>query len=74
MKLLSHRYGKARVRVMKVIRNGAHDTIKELTVSVALEGDFERSYTRSENRLVVPTDTMKNTVNVLAREQLDSEN
>jgi len=38
--------------------------------SVMLEGDFDASYTRADNSLVVPTDTMKNTVYVLARQQL----
>ena len=39
-----------------------------------LQGDFEASYTRADNSLVVPTDTMKNTVNALAWEKLGSEN
>jgi hypothetical protein len=62
MKLSSHRYGKSRVRVMKVLRKGATHTLKELDVSVALSGDFESSYTSGDNRLVIATDTMKNTV------------
>lgn len=74
MKLSAHRYGKGRVRVMKVLRDGPIHSIKELTVSIALEGDFEKSFTAADNRLVVPTDTMKNTVNVLAHEHLGSEN
>jgi urate oxidase len=74
MKLSAHRYGKGRVRVMKVLREGATHTLKELTASVALEGDFERSFTDADNSLVVPTDTMKNTVNVLAHEHLGLEN
>jgi urate oxidase len=73
MKLTSHRYGKSRVRVMKIIRNGATHTVKELDVAVALEGDFESSYTSGENHLVVPTDTVKNTVNVLAQQHLGIE-
>jgi urate oxidase len=74
MKLAHHHYGKARVRVMKVIRDGPRHTLKELEVSVMLQGDFEASYTSADNRLVVPTDTMKNTVNVLALEHLGAEN
>ena len=75
MKLLHHHYGKARVRVMKILRGpGAQHTLKELDVSVMLQGDFEASYTRSDNRLVVPTDTMKNTVYVLAKDKLGVEN
>jgi urate oxidase len=74
MKLTTHRYGKSRVRVMKILRDGATHTIKELTAAIALEGDFESSYTAGDNSLVVPTDTIKNTVNVLAHEHLGHEN
>ncbi|HVM48579.1 MAG TPA: urate oxidase [Candidatus Acidoferrum sp.] len=74
MNLLNHRYGKARVRLMKVSRQGAQHSLKELTVSVLLEGDFGASYTGSDNRLVVPTDTIKNTVNLLAHQKLGQEN
>jgi len=73
MKLTSHRYGKSRVRVMKIIRDGTTHTVKELDVAVALEGDFDSSYTSGDNHLVVPTDTVKNTVNVLAQQHLGTE-
>ena len=74
MKLLNHHYGKAKVRVMKVIRAGTRHALKELSVSVMLKGEFDASYTRADNRLVVPTDSMKNTVYVLAKDELGEEN
>jgi urate oxidase len=70
MKLLSNRYGKGRVRVLKVIRDGATHTIKEVDVKAMLTGDFTRSYTDADNSKVVATDTIKNTINVLAKEHL----
>lgn len=73
MKLIHHHYGKAKVRVMKLTRTGAQHSLKELEVSVMLQGDFDASYTRADNRQVVPTDTMKNTVYALAREKLGEE-
>jgi len=73
MKLLRQQYGKARVRVMKVTRHGEQHALKELEISVLLQGDFESSYTEADNKLVVPTDTMKNTVNILAKEHLGGE-
>ena len=73
MKLISHRYGKARVRVLKVFRHGDRHEVKEAEVSVTLEGEFEASYTRGDNSQVVPTDTLKNTVYVLAKEKLGDE-
>jgi urate oxidase len=74
MKLISHNYGKAKVRVLKVFRAGAIHSIKELDVQVMLQGDFDASYTKADNRLVVATDSMKNTVNIFAKKFLDEEN
>src|SRR5665213_296714 len=73
MKLVHHHYGKARIRVMKVTRAADRHLLKELDVAVMLQGDFDASYTKSDNSLVVPTDTMKNTVNILAKEKLGEE-
>jgi urate oxidase len=74
MKLTAHRYGKSRVRLMKVLRDGDLHTIKELTARILLEGDFDRSYTDADNTQVVATDTMKNTLYVLAHQHLGHEN
>jgi urate oxidase len=70
MKLLSQQYGKARVRVLKVSRQDGRHRLKEVDVSVMFEGAFAAAYTQADNGPVVPTDTMKNTVNALAREHL----
>lgn len=73
MKLASHRYGKARVRVAKIFREKDRQLIKEIEVMAMLDGDFESSYTAGNNTNVVPTDTIKNTINVLASEKLEQE-
>ncbi len=73
MKLIHHRYGKARVQVLKVRRAGKVHSLKELDVKVMLEGGFHDSYTRADNRLVVATDSIRNTVNVLAKTHLGPE-
>jgi urate oxidase len=52
VKLSSHRYGKARVRVVKILRDGARHTVVEADVQVLLEGDFETSYTKGDNSKV----------------------
>ncbi|MEP6809586.1 MAG: factor-independent urate hydroxylase [Chthoniobacterales bacterium] len=72
-KLIDHRYGKARVRVLKILRAGPVHTLKDLTVKVLLRGDFASSYTSGDNSKVVATDTIKNTVNVLAHQHLGDE-
>jgi len=73
MKLIQHNYGKAKVRVLKVLRAGKIHSLKELDVQVMLQGNFDASYTRADNRLVVATDSIKNTVNVLAKKKLGKE-
>lgn len=72
-KLISHRYGKARVRVAKILRGKDRQSIVDIDVAAMLEGDFESSYTSGDNTKVVPTDTIKNTINVLAKEKLSEE-
>ena len=73
MKLLTNRYGKARVRVLKVLRDGPIHTIREIDVAALLTGDFAASYTSADNSKVVATDTIKNTVNVIAKQHLGHE-
>jgi urate oxidase len=72
VQISSQRYGKDRVRVLRVQRgSGGIHSVFEVEVSVALEGDFSATYLRGDNAKVVPTDTMKNTVHVLAQKYLD---
>ena len=59
-------YGKSAVRLVKVTRTGERQSLRDLTVSVAFEGEFERVYTAGDNSPVLPTDTMKNTVYAMA--------
>jgi urate oxidase len=61
-------YGKSRVRLVKVVRHPDRHDLKELTVNILLRGDFESCYTDGDNSKVLPTDTMKNTVYVLAKD------
>src|SRR5260221_12849493 len=73
MKLWSNRYGKTKIRVMKKLSENGIDTFKELEVKVILEGAFDTAYSAGDNREIVATDTMKNTVNVFAYENLGVE-
>ncbi len=61
-------YGKQRVRVMQVTRHADRHDVRELTLGIRLEGDFETAHSRGDNSKVLPTDTMKNTVYALARQ------
>src|SRR5438132_9405449 len=62
-----NRYGKSRIRLVKVRRAPAAHDIVDLTIDVSLEGAFDAVYTDGDNRSCLPTDTMKNTVYALAR-------
>lgn len=66
-KLGRNRYGKSRVRVAKVVRgaDGVH-SLRELSIDVLVEGEFSASFLAGDNSAVLPTDTMKNTLYVLA--------
>ena len=62
MYILENRYGKSKVRVARIVRGKDHHDFHEMTVAIALEGDFNSSYKAGDNSLVLPTDTLKNTV------------
>jgi urate oxidase len=63
-----NRYGKSRVRLVKVRRGaGVHDLV-DLTLDIALEGAFERVYVDGDNSACLATDTMKNTAYAFARQ------
>ncbi len=59
-------YGKSRIRLVRVTRHGDRHQVRDFTVAVAFEGKYDTSYTDGDNRDVLPTDTMKNTVYALA--------
>ncbi|KAF3491088.1 uricase [Arthroderma uncinatum] len=64
------RYGKENVRVYKVHRDEAAgtQTVVEMTVCVLLEGEIDVSYTKADNSVVVATDSIKNTIYILAKQ------
>ncbi|CAN6613284.1 hypothetical protein TRVA0_005S02366 [Trichomonascus vanleenenianus] len=69
--LSAARYGKDNVRVLKVWRDPndpKRQEVIELTVCALLEGQIEESYTQADNSPIVPTDTVKNTIYVHAKQ------
>jgi len=73
VKIAQNNYGKSRVRLMKVARDTVRHEIQNLTVDIALEGDFDAIHIKGDNGLCLPTDTMKNTVYALAGETREIE-
>jgi len=56
------------VRLVKVNRSNEYHELKDLNFNIQLEGDFLTVHTEGDNSKVLPTDTMKNTVYALARQ------
>jgi urate oxidase len=69
--LIKNRYGKGRVRVMRIHRVGDVHEVSQLNIKAMIEGDFARAYTNGDNSTSVSTDTIKNVVNVVARENTE---
>ena len=42
--LIKNTYGKGRVRVMRIHRDGKTQSVSQLSVKAMLEGDFARAY------------------------------
>jgi urate oxidase len=63
-------YGKSEVRLVKVKRDTDRHELWDLTVDVALEGDFEAAHVRGDNTGLLATDTVRNTVYALAKAHL----
>ncbi|KAK4690982.1 urate oxidase, partial [Lecanoromycetidae sp. Uapishka_2] len=63
-------YGKDNIRVYKVFKDEqtGFQNVVEMTVCVLLKGDIETSYTEANNKVVVATDTMKQTVYIMAKQ------
>ncbi|HSY35512.1 MAG TPA: urate oxidase [Acidobacteriaceae bacterium] len=67
-KLHTNRYGKSRIRLMRLTKHFDHHDLDEWTVQILLTGDFDTAHTLGDNSKILPTDTMKNTVYFVARE------
>ena len=60
-------YGKDMVKVLHIQRDGKYHSIKEVATSVQLTLSSKKDYLLGDNSDIIPTDTMKNTVHVLAK-------
>ncbi|MCI0678309.1 MAG: urate oxidase [Actinobacteria bacterium] len=70
MPLGDNTWGKSAIRLSKVHRGGASHDFSDLTVSVRLEGEVTEAHIAGDNSMVLPTDTMRNTVYGLAHRHL----
>lgn len=65
--LSNNSYGKSSVRLVKVVRTADRHELKDIIVDIQFTGAFDKVYLDGDNRNVLPTDTMKNTVYALAK-------
>src|SRR3954463_8595108 len=68
IKLGKNTYGKNAVNLSKIIRHPEYHEFRQISVNVILEGDFVTAYTVGDNTKILPTDTQKNTVYALAKD------
>ena len=68
IKLGTNTYGKNAINLSRIIRHEDYHEFRQVSVSIALTGDFDAAHTHGDNSLILPTDTQKNTVYALARE------
>ncbi|HXA78621.1 MAG TPA: urate oxidase [Candidatus Acidoferrales bacterium] len=66
--LAENRYGKSRIRLVRVKRHRERHDFVEWTLEILLQGDFESCFTDGDNSKILATDTMKNTVYSLMRD------
>src|ERR1700744_325597 len=53
---------------MRIHRDGERHEVSQLNIKAMVDGDFPRTYTHHDNSNTISTDTIKNVVNVVARE------
>jgi urate oxidase len=76
VRLGANRYGKAEVRVVRVVRGGAPDggdVLRDRTVSTSLSGHLAATHLAGDNANVLATDTQKNVINAYAVSHGDGE-
>jgi urate oxidase len=66
-RLAENRYGKSRVRLVRVKRHADRHDFTEWQVEILLQGDFRSCFEEGDNSKILATDTMKNTVYSLVR-------
>lgn len=62
-----NQYGKAEIRLVRVLREGHRHELRDLNVTTTLAGDLAAAHLTGDNSGVLPTDTQKNTVYAFAK-------
>lgn len=62
-----NRYGKANVRLLRVVRDSPKHEVHEMKAQILLEGEFDEAFTKGLNHQIVATETQKNTLYALSK-------
>eukprot|EP01120_Amphizonella_sp_Union-15-10_P014513 TRINITY_DN7051_c0_g1_i2.p1 TRINITY_DN7051_c0_g1~~TRINITY_DN7051_c0_g1_i2.p1 ORF type:complete len:293 (+),score=55.38 TRINITY_DN7051_c0_g1_i2:91-969(+) len=67
--LTHHTYGKGKVKLLKINKEKPQHDVKAIQVEVEVTGDQRvvKSFTSADNSFVLPTDTIKNTIYLVAK-------
>lgn len=68
IELARNSYAESRIRLLRLMHRGGLHEVKDLTLNVRFEGDFDASHRQGENRAILPAETIRNTVYVLSRQ------
>jgi len=66
--LASHSYGACQIRVLRITRRGDRDDLRDLDIGVRVEGEIADAFTKGDNELLLPADSLRNTVYAIARD------
>ena len=67
--LTTHSYGATQIRLLRVTRRGDRHDLRDLTISVTVEGEVADAFTKGDNEMLLPADSLRNTVNAIARDE-----
>lgn len=66
--LSGHSYGACQIRLLRITRRGDRDDLRDLEIGVTVEGEIAEAFTKGDNELLLPADTLRNTVYAIARD------
>lgn len=66
-------FGQSGIRLLKLLRKGDRHQLRDLSVSVSLQGDFESDFTTGERTIVLNGEAIAERVYALARDHLGEE-
>ena len=67
--LSSHSYGASNVRLLRITRRGDRHDLRDLVIGVNVEGEVADAFTKGDNELLLPADSLRNTVHAVARNE-----